>query len=94
MNAKCTPGPWGVEIDNKTSSPIVVSRKTGACVAWPAGPFDDERLANAGLIASVYELLDAAKEALEYLESWKDLSGGRAYRMLDTAITKATGAAS
>ena len=92
--SKHTPGPWVVYgtarddgytdfygIDGSDSSAVVLWDKHGGI----------REIADARLISAAPELLDALEMALEYLESWEDLSAGEHCRVARAAIAKATG---
>lgn len=100
MSAQHTPGPWSVE---KGAKGLWIGADALACrtVAVTTNYCGDEqRLANARLIAAAPELLEAAQDALagwNYIRAAHgDLYGvgwDRVEKTLSAAITKATGAA-
>lgn len=86
--SKSTPGPWKLSVSNMT----VITDADGESLASVCSPFSrimskQEFTANARLIAAAPELLEAAKEAVEFL-----VANGMAHgKKLQEAIDKAEG---
>lgn len=81
MTATHTPGPWQVVPEDKAESPWIVGTRDGGSIAScePVGPWmsEQEASANARLIATAPELLEALKAVSGYLLNAKiDLETG------------------
>jgi hypothetical protein len=100
MEAKHTPGPWFVKEQNNTMN-AVWSNKRYICTAYTGGainkPGIKQALANARLIASAPELLEALKEAQSYIcklkKSIKDPDYFHIQAVMASARSKAEGRA-
>ena len=98
MKAKYTQGPWRVvNYQDKNDVPRVVSDKGGIAVLCinryhgEAGPSKQEQI-NAALIAAAPELLEALKDACEWLDSCPlGEEPRKAVIRYRAAISKATG---
>lgn len=67
-----TPGPWEISPSNvKQINDVDVVDSNGLLVAVPAGQPKENRRANAHLIASAPELLEACKQFLSYADNGK-----------------------
>jgi len=62
----------------------------GDCERYYPSEGEPPSLPDCRLIAAAPEMLDALRDALEFLEDWEDLSGGPAARKVRAAIAKAT----
>lgn len=87
MDAKHTPGPWktdGLQITCDSDIHTIAE-----CSEW-LPEFQDERRANARLIAASPDLLHALEMVSEWADATNGLSSG-VRLVVDAAITKATG---
>ena len=102
LNGKSTPGPWEVGFSNLSKQGISESCSSRRTIAFVhSRHFDDflcegieqsEMNANARLIASAPDLLEACKEILNLLEAEMPIWYLRYhYNVLSSAIAKATG---
>ena len=80
--SKHTPGPWKV----RSTGEVGTERKLVAVIYPIETSKQRENIANAHLIASAPELLEACREALGHIEE-----GTESYNFIDTAITKTEG---
>jgi len=95
--SKYTPGPWQwfeTEAGEARVNPVAGGLLVAKCDT--RNPFDDEQRANARLIASAPELLDALREAeLVLAEKLRRLGAdpnvSAAYQKIGVVIAKATG---
>ncbi len=87
-----TEGPW--ETFRSThgsgdSATVIRSKKTGACVGWPAGPTDSEQEGNATLQALAPQMLEVCEYMLKNAFERKWEGDERAYSMLSSIIRQA-----
>jgi hypothetical protein len=103
MSAKHTPGPWEFYADLPSTDPnwnIVTNASRMRVLAnVHIEPGNETDLANAGLIASAPELLEAVNAFLKYDQSSHDdgvelmSAYGKALELALAAVSKATGSA-
>lgn len=95
MSTKHTPGPWSLFIESGVVRPGIEAKSVSfSVVVWGAdgdsegvhGRTSDEAIANARLIATAPELLDACKAARALTPD-----GTHTASVLDAAIAKAVG---
>lgn len=74
MSTKHTPGPWRVEETDDSGQAIVRGEYIEICTCWhhSVGLVEQEMWANARLIAAAPELLEAVKDAHDWLAAFRD----------------------
>jgi len=94
-NAKHTPGPWSVRKPGGTVVITLDARHGGYCevARTVSGSLNSQREANARLIASAPDLLEALILALPYVEDASDSASPADQEIIRAAIAKATGEA-
>ena len=97
--SKHTPGPWkvfnskyadkpGIETDDETFSVVVFGKISESCGV--DGRTEDEKQANAKLIAAAPDLLEALQAIVNWLESPADALSDKDFNAAKEAIKKAT----
>lgn len=86
-----TPGPW--LIGKAGTDKAIYDGKGGWVATIPDMLLNDEQKANAHLIASAPDLLEALEEVLKSLEWQENILDGLAVQKAQAAIAKAKGAA-
>lgn len=99
-----TPGPWDVAYLDGNGQSVVKAEHTEVCTCWHhcVGAIEKEMHANARLIASAPDLLEAVRDLLGHFPTDTDMQGAgwsqdsiedacRAYDRANVTFSKATG---